>query len=142
MRIWSIHPKYLDSKRLTAVWRETLLARAVLENKTKGYKNHPQLNRFKQQKDPLPFINTYLIHIHQESKNRNYNFNMNLVKGKITKEKIKVTDKQLAYELNHLKNKLNNPDNLKSIKTIDPHPLFKVIKGCVENWEKSFHKIS
>lgn len=136
MRIWSIHPKYLDTKRLVAVWRETLLAKAVLENKTKSYKNHPQLNRFKEQRDSLLFINTYLIHIHEESKNRNYNFNIDLVKGKTTKEKIKVTDQQLIYELNHLRNKLNNPNNLRSIKTIEPHPLFQVVKGPVENWEK------
>ena len=53
MRLWSIHPKYLDTKGLLAVWREALLAKKVLENKTKGYKNHPQLERFKQQNDPL-----------------------------------------------------------------------------------------
>jgi hypothetical protein len=57
MRIWSIHPKYLDAKRLTAVWRETLLAKAVLEGKTKSYKNHPQLIRFKPLQNPLVFIN-------------------------------------------------------------------------------------
>ena len=47
MRIWSIHPKYLDTKGLVALWRETLLAKNVLEEKTKGYKYHPQLIRFK-----------------------------------------------------------------------------------------------
>jgi len=44
MRIWSLHPKYLDSKGMVALWREALLAKQVLLNKTKGYKNHPQLN--------------------------------------------------------------------------------------------------
>jgi len=136
MRIWSIHPKYLDTKRLTAVWRETLLAKAVLEGKTKGYLNHPQLIRFKQQSSPLEFINTYLIHIHNESKNRNYNFNKKLISNMLTKNKIQVTDKQLIYELNHLKNKLNNPQHLKSIIIPEPHPVFKVIKGEVEIWEK------
>jgi hypothetical protein len=136
MRIWSIHPKYLDAKRLTAVWRETLLAKAVLEGKTKGYLNHPQLIRFKEQPNPLEFINTYLVHIHNESKNRNYNFNKSLIKNKITKNKIQVTDKQLIYELNHLKNKLNNPSHLKSIIIPEPHQLFEVIKGEVEIWEK------
>ena len=60
MRLWSIHPKYLDSKGLVAVWREGLLARSVLDGKTKGYKNHPQLIRFKNQKEPLLFLDTYL----------------------------------------------------------------------------------
>lgn len=47
MRIWSLHPKYLDTKGLVALWRETLLAQHVLSGKTKRYKNHPQLARFK-----------------------------------------------------------------------------------------------
>ena len=51
MRIWSLHPRYLDAKGLVAVWRETLLAKHVLEGKTKGYKNHPQLNRFREVKN-------------------------------------------------------------------------------------------
>ena len=47
MRLWSVHPKYLDSKGLVALWREALLAKQVLEGGTKGYRNHPQLDRFK-----------------------------------------------------------------------------------------------
>ena len=41
MRIWSIHPKYLDTKGLVTLLRETLLAKNVLKDKTKMYKNHP-----------------------------------------------------------------------------------------------------
>lgn len=137
MRIWSIHPKYLDNKRIVAVWRETLLAKAVLENKTKGYKNHPQLIRFKQQPSPLSFINTYLIHIHNEAKNRNYNFDKEKInQDETTNNKIKVTKQQLIYELNHLKNKLNNPNHLNQITIPDPHPIFEVIEGEIESWEK------
>ncbi|MBS3079478.1 hypothetical protein J4218_05110 [Candidatus Pacearchaeota archaeon] len=136
MRIWSIHQKYLDVKRLTGVWRETLLAKAVLEGKTTGYKNHPQLIRFKQQSDSILFINTYLEHIHKESKHRNYKFNKDLILNKSTKNKIPVTDKQLIYELNHLKKKLNNPKHLNSITIPEPHSLFNIIKGEIEIWEK------
>lgn len=46
MRIWSVHPSLLDAKGLVACWRETLLAQKVLQGLTKGYKNHPQLDRF------------------------------------------------------------------------------------------------
>jgi hypothetical protein len=137
MRIWSIHPKYLDVKRLTGVWRETLLAKKVLEGKTKGYKNHPQLIRFKEQSNPIRFINSYLTHIHHESQNRNYNFNKNLIINKKTNKKIPVTKKQLIYELNHLRKKLNNPEHLKSITIPEPHPIFKVINGKIESWEKT-----
>jgi len=70
MRIWSLHPKYLDSKGLVALWRETLLAKHVLEGKTKGYKNHPQLNRFKAMKKPVEVINQYLSEIFIEAINR------------------------------------------------------------------------
>ena len=74
MRIWSIHPKYLDSKGLVALWRETLLAKHVLEDKTKGYRNHPQLNRFKSYSEPLAAINLYLNGVYNEALNRQYNF--------------------------------------------------------------------
>ncbi|HEU5178767.1 MAG TPA: pyrimidine dimer DNA glycosylase/endonuclease V, partial [Burkholderiales bacterium] len=30
MRLWSLHPKYLDARGLVALWREALLAQAVL----------------------------------------------------------------------------------------------------------------
>jgi hypothetical protein len=70
MRIWSLHPKYLDTKGLVALWRETLLAKHVLENKTKGYRNHPQLNRFKTCTNPLHAINYYLSVVHEEAERR------------------------------------------------------------------------
>lgn len=156
MRIWSIHPEYLDSKGLLALWRETLLAKNVLENKTKGYKNHPQLIRFKSHKNSLKAINFYLAEIHKEAKKRNYNFNKSkfekLNKKELEKlENILITDKQIEYELEHLLNKLKIRDkekykeiNLKINKfkkenkkyKIKINPLFKVKKGEIEEWEK------
>ena len=53
MRLWSLHPKYLDSKGLVAVWREGLLALEVLKGNTKGYRSHPQLTRFLQEGNPV-----------------------------------------------------------------------------------------
>ncbi|OAD21125.1 DNA-(apurinic or apyrimidinic site) lyase / pyrimidine dimer DNA glycosylase, partial [Candidatus Thiomargarita nelsonii] len=38
MRLWSLHPKYLDPKGLVALWRETLLAQKVLLGETRGYR--------------------------------------------------------------------------------------------------------
>ena len=75
MRIWSIHPKYLDSGGLVALWREGLLAQHVLDGKTKGYKNHPQLYRFKETDNPSHTINQYLTIVYLEAKDRGYNFN-------------------------------------------------------------------
>ncbi len=75
MRIWSLHPKYIDSKGLVALWRETLLAQNVLLGKTKGYKNHPQLERFKEHENPLAAIGSYLLYVQEEASERGYNFN-------------------------------------------------------------------
>ena len=140
MRIWSLHPKYLDAKGLVAVWREALLAKNVLEGKTKGYKNHPQLNRFKAAKNPVDAINQYLSEIFIEASNRNYNFDIQKINWKYKKNELTVTIGQLNYEVRHLLNKLQIRDTIKyeQLKTntkFDSHPLFKVIEGEIENWE-------
>jgi hypothetical protein len=142
MRLWSIHPKYLDSIGLIALWRETLLAKKVLQGKTKGYKNHPQLIRFKKQKNPLNAINTYLHFILIEAKNRGFKFDSNKAGIKTKTNKIPITKGQIEFEFNWLKLKLNkrNPEKLKELRKIikiESNPLFKVIKGKKENWEKS-----
>ncbi len=140
MRIWSLHPKYLDSMGLVALWRESLLAKCVLEGNTKGYKNHPQLNRFKAMNKPVEVINQYLSEIFIEATNRNYNFDKQKINWNFTKIKMNVTIGQLNYEVLHLLNKLNSRDikkfeELKTNLTYEPHPLFKLVDGAVENWE-------
>ena|ERR1700741_393212 len=140
MRIWSIHPEYLDAKGLVALWRETLLAKHVLEGKTKGYKYHPQLNRFKQSKKPLDSINHYLLIIHQEAVTREYNFDEKKINLKGKAQTLTVTKGQLEYEVKHLLRKLKLRDpkkyrELKKIQDFKPHPLFKVIEGDIEDWE-------
>ncbi len=140
MRIWSIHPKYLDSKGLVALWRETLLAKKVLEGKTKGYRNHPQLSRFKELKSPLNAINKYLGSVAEEAVRRNYNFDENKFRKISTTGKISVTSGQIEYEFKHLLNKLKKRDKdrfmeIRNIKQIQLHPLFSRKKGPVEKWE-------
>ncbi len=141
MRIWSIHPKYLDSKGLVAVWRETLLAKNVLENKTKGYRNHPQLQRFKESGNQLNCINQYLAEIYNEAVRRNYSFSKDRVNWGFKKSTITVTTGQLNFEIEHLKRKLKSRDKgklkeLMDIKEVEPHPLFKITDGKIEYWEK------
>lgn len=140
MRIWSLHPKYLETKGLVALWRETLLAKHVLEGKTKGYKNHPQLERFKKSKNPLETINQYLSVVYFEALAREYNFDKTKIDWNFKNVKLTVTKKQVDYEMTHLLNKLKIRDSekykaLKKIKTIETHSLFKVIDGEIENWE-------
>ena len=77
MRLWSLHPRYLDTKGLLAVWREGLLAQKVLKGQTKGYTHHPQLKRFKECKAPLRAIASYLHVICDEADTRGYAFQRN-----------------------------------------------------------------
>jgi len=141
MRIWSLHPRYLDTKGLVALWRETLLAKNVLEDKTKGYKNHPQLNRFKASKQPINAINYYLKSVFLEAEKRNYNFNRSKFSEIKDIDKINVTTEQLNFEKNHLLNKVKLRDEKKYNEIIDlvdfeTHPLFNLIDGEIEPWEK------
>jgi hypothetical protein len=141
MRLWSLHPEYLDRQGIVALWREALLAKKVLENKTKGYKNHPQLIRFKKTKEPLRAINNYLSVVYIEAVKRNYNFDESKFESSIDIEKIEVTLGQMVYELNHLKKKLSVRDNKKlseiiSVEVPESNPVFKVVKGEVEEWER------
>jgi len=141
MRLWSLDPKYLDRQGLLAVWRESLLAKRVLEGRTRGYKKHPQLARFYSTKNPLLYINTYLFYIHQEALKRGYNFSVDKINFPITKAKIRVRQEQLNYEFRHLlgklkiRNRVLYQDLLKQ-KKITPNSLFKPVSGPIESWEK------
>jgi hypothetical protein len=142
MRLWSIHPKYLDTKGLLAAWRESLLAKKVLENLTKGYKNHPQLIRFKNSSFPLESINFFLQVIWQEANNRNYKFDSSKFIRVKNVEKITVTKGQIDFERSHLLRKLAIRDpglfgKVEKISDLDIHPLFTLIPGGIEEWEKT-----
>ena len=143
MRIWSIHPHYLDPKGLVSLWREALLAQKVLQGKTKGYKNHPQLERFKKSNFPLEFIGSYLEYVWREAEKRGYSFNHSKIKTKFAKgsrKKIKVTENQIKFETLHLKQKLRTRSpsfyiQMKKAKKIMIHPLFRQVAGAIESWE-------
>jgi hypothetical protein len=142
MRLWSLHPKYLDTKGLVALWREALLAQKVLEGKTKGYTNHPQLNRFKESNDPVYHIGCYLSHVFDEAQNRGFKFNrVKIIHFSSESKLLTVTSGQLEFELGHLLSKLERRDferfkRIKLVKIAECHPIFKVIKGDVQDWEK------
>lgn len=141
MRLWSIHPKYLDTKGLVAVWREGLLAKAVLEGNTRGYINHPQLTRFQGYENPINAINLYLWYILEESKLRGYNFDDSKIDKPHGSICLNVTDGQLYYESRHLlkKLKIRSPihyNKLLNLDDVSPHPIFTIIPGPIEDWEK------
>ena len=140
MRIWSLHPKYLDRNGLLALWREALLAKKVLEGKTKGYKNHPQLDRFKKDNNPDGCINQYLVAVYQESVKRGFKFDRCKIKWDFNRTTMTVKSGQLNYEKTHLLSKLKNRDTVRykeliEKETIEPHPIFKIIEGDIEEWE-------
>jgi hypothetical protein len=141
MRLWSLHPKYLDSKGLVALWREGLLAQHVLMGKTKGYKHHPQLKRFKAHVDPIQAIGVYLCHVEKEAARRGYQFDKNKIPClEHLDPMIMVTDKQLRFELGHLRSKLQQRDlerllDIQSVVVPEPHPIFVMERGEIADWE-------
>jgi Pyrimidine dimer DNA glycosylase len=141
MRLWSIHPKYLDAKGLVALWREALLAQHVLAGTTHGYKHHPQLLRFQRQRNPLASLDAYLFAVYNEAAERGYTFDRTKIGMPRARKQISVTTGQLAFELEHLKRKLWIRDRKKfveiaSMKKPKAHPLFRIVSGKIESWEK------
>lgn len=141
MRLWSLHPKYLDAQGLVALWREALLAKAVLRGETRGYTRHPQLERFASHSDPRLAINAYLAVVHAEALRRGYAFDGAKIGPVHEVESILVSSGQVAYEWRHLQAKLEvrNPAMLaqwNKVATLACHPLFRRRPGPVASWEK------
>ncbi len=141
MRIWSIHPKYLDPQGLVALWRETLLAQKVLQGQTKGYRNHPQLLRFAEMEQPLEAIGDYLWEVVKEAQARGYNFDASKVANRSGQTRMLVTQGQIAFEWEHyLKKTLQRSphvhERVQAIPEPDPHPLFQVEPGGIAEWER------
>jgi len=141
MRLWSVHPRYLDAKGLVALWREALLAQAVLRGRTRGYRHHPQLERFRAHPQPVAAIRAYLAVVQDEASRRGYAFDRSLI-GRVRGVKcLDVTMGQLGYEWQHLKTKLRarEPRAYRAVRRVrkpEAHPLFSVVSGPVCDWER------
>jgi hypothetical protein len=141
MRLWSLHPRYLDPRGLTALWREALLAQKVLRGETRGYRSHPQLERFKQQLDPHGAVSVYLQAVLEEAQQRGYHFDSGKIDPGGQAAPIPVTSGQVSYEWEHLKNKLSRRDPARlerfaEVAAPDLHPLFYTVPGPVASWER------
>lgn len=142
MRLWSLHPRYLDPQGLVAVWREGLLARAVLHGATRGYTRHPQLERFRAHPSPPMAIDAYLAAIHAEATARGYAFDRSKIGAADDVTPIAVSLGQLACERGHLLAKLalRNPHLAGPLQAApEPlcHPLFRPCPGPVASWERA-----
>lgn len=151
MRLWSLHPRYLDRQGLTATWREALLAQAVLAGRTKGYTRHPQLRRFHPTPDPVATVGAYLELVADEASARGYHYDRSRIVTRPVDPvewigRLEVSTGQLEHEWGHLVAKLTlrSPDWLASLKAAgaahqsdvpEPHPLFRVVDGRVADWE-------
>ncbi len=142
MRLWSLHPKYLDRQGLVALWREALLAQAVLRDETRGYRRHPQLDRFRACSTPLAAMTEYLKVVHAEAQARGYTFDKGKIRPAGKAVALSVTAGQIGYEWAHLMKKLlaRSPETHRKWSAIDapiPHPLFRLRAGAVEPWERT-----
>lgn len=142
MRLWTIHPQYLDAKGLVALWREALLAQKVLRGLTRGYLHHPQLFRFRGQNDPNGAIARYLSVVQQDATRRGYLFDGGRIISTPWNGVIQETTGQLLYEWEHFLRKvaIRNPGHhaiLQPIIRPEPHPLFVLVDGAVQTWERN-----
>jgi hypothetical protein len=141
MRLWTLHPQFLDSRGLVALWREGLLAQAVLQGRTKGYRSHPQLRRFRDCEAPREAVAQYLRVVHEEAQRRGYRFDGRKIGRGHTAIRIDVQLGQIAFEWRHLRAKvaLRAPqwlDTLDNTRSPEVHPLFRVVAGDIEAWER------
>ena len=142
MRLWTLHPRHLDAAGLVALWREALLAQAVLLGRTRGYTRHPQLQRFQATADPAASIAAYLRAVADEATARGYTFDAaRIVASENAAPRMAETKGQLLYEWEHLGRKvqLRSPewyrDQVAGAQPA-PHPLFRLVAGGVRDWER------
>lgn len=141
MRLWTLHPKYLDAKGLVAAWREALLAQKVLAGGTRGYRQHPQLIRFRAHSKALAVIGRFLVELAVEAERRGYRFDATKIVSPRFRGRLSETEGQLLYEWKHLRAKLrvrapSLAREWRSVTLPEPHPLFRIVPGGVRDWEK------
>lgn len=141
MRLWSLHPRHLDARGLVARWREGLLARAVLRGATRGYRRHPQRERFSARWDPVAVVDCDASRVVGESRQRGYAFDA----SKITYSKwlhgsVPFTAGQIEHEWAHLlgKRKARDPFRWRAPRRRQPthDGCLHVVPGPIADWER------
>jgi len=131
----------LDRVGLVACWREALLAQAVLAGRTRGYRTHPQLQRFREHADPVGAVGSYLVGLSAEAVARGYRFDTTrILRPSDAPGIIEVTDGQLEFEWRHLGAKLDQRSPTETARWRNdmpaPHPIFTVKPGPIASWER------
>lgn len=150
MRIWSVHPRFLDRQALIAGWRETLLAQKVLDGGTKGYKHHPQLDRWRETPEPLVSIGSYLWGLREEATARGYQFDAGRIlfppaDPRALDASMPLSTGQLDLEWHHLETKVQarSPEVYARWfapgveQEAAPHPMFRLFEGPRASWERN-----
>ncbi len=141
MRLWSIHPRYLDPPGLGGLWREALLAQRVVEGHTAAYRNHPQARRVLGQVDPWGAIHDYLIGVWEEGQRRGYRYDRSRISEHSGGHPMEVPRGQIEYELALLCFKLavRNRGALSALPDLEralPHPSITIVEGGIAPWER------
>jgi hypothetical protein len=142
LRLWTLHPRYLDARGLVAAWREALLAQKVLAGATRGYRHHPQLLRFRAAGDPLSAMAAYLAGLAREADSRGYRFDATKIPRRRSPGRIPETRGQLLFEWAHLGAKLRARSprvarRWRGVGVPEAHPLFRIVAGGKRPWEKA-----
>lgn len=151
-RLWSLHPGYLDQKGLGACWKEAKGAQTSLMNPDAGGQQHSALIRFRAHHDPVGAIGAYMRSLWVEAAlRRNYRYNYKLIAQPNPPSEVyetnfamPVTKGQVQYEAEFLREKINKRDGLprlylpspNTLEAIRLHPLFYMVEGDVEDWER------
>jgi hypothetical protein len=78
-------------------------------------------------------IDTWLWHLQRESVSRGYRFQYGPVDHGL---QMTLHDGQLAYEWRHLQKKLEGRTGRLLLGKPESHPMFVLVQGPVESWEK------
>lgn len=117
------------------------MAQAVLAGRTRGYTRHPQLERFRTTEAPLETIGRYLSALADEADARGYRFDRSRIDSAgEANAQLTVASGQLDFEWAHLGAKLAARSLADARRwegsTPRPHPLFTVVAGPTEAWER------
>lgn len=141
MRIWTIHPKYLDGIGLVSAWREGIGARNIIAENKIGYSRHPQLDRFRSKS--VDFLNAYLYFLNEEAEKRGYKFDKSKIASFSLKgDRIPVNKGQVEYEFKLLQHKLSVRNKEvyavnKKVRNIQVIPIYRILPSSkIEDWER------